>query len=157
MRTVSSKEVAEMLGKRHDNFLRDIRKYIAILKEEAPNYFVEETYTDEKGKPRACYGITLKGCELIEGRILGVKAYAFRDKYLPLFPPEEEVKPEPAITEVSVEEVAKRLGCTERNVYRVIKRGKLTGIQKEVLVPVIRTFVTVESLEAYMGERGVVQ
>ena len=156
MRTISSKEVAKMLGKRHDNFVRDIRKYIAILGDDAPKYFVEETYTDERGKIRPCYGVTLKGCELIEGRIIGEKRISFIEKYFPLFPPEEEVKVEPVITEVSVEEVAKRLGCTERNVYRVIKKGKLNAIQKEVSIPVIRTFVTVDSLEAYLGERGVV-
>ena len=33
--TITSKEVAEMLGKRHDNLLRAIRKYITQLGEEA--------------------------------------------------------------------------------------------------------------------------
>lgn len=35
--TITSKEVAEMLGKRHDNLLRAIRKYITQLGDEAPN------------------------------------------------------------------------------------------------------------------------
>ena len=37
--TITSKEVAEMLGKRHDNLLRAIRKYITQLGDEAPKYF----------------------------------------------------------------------------------------------------------------------
>ena len=38
--TITSKEVAEMLGKRHDNLLRAIRKYITQLGDEAPKYFL---------------------------------------------------------------------------------------------------------------------
>lgn len=38
--TITSKEVAEMLGKRHDNLLRAIRKYITQLGDEAPNPYV---------------------------------------------------------------------------------------------------------------------
>ena len=33
MQTITSKEVAEMLDKRHDNLLRAIRKYISTLGE----------------------------------------------------------------------------------------------------------------------------
>lgn len=40
--TITSKEVAEMLGKRHDNLLRAIRKYITQLGDEAPKYFSED-------------------------------------------------------------------------------------------------------------------
>lgn len=40
--TITSKEVAEMLGKRHDNLLRAIRKYITQLGDEAPKYFSDE-------------------------------------------------------------------------------------------------------------------
>ena len=40
--TITSKEVAEMLGKRHDNLLRVIRKYITQLGDEAPKYFSED-------------------------------------------------------------------------------------------------------------------
>ena len=40
--TITSKEVAEMLGKRHDNLLRAIRKYITQLGGEAPKYFSED-------------------------------------------------------------------------------------------------------------------
>ena len=43
MSTLDSKAVAEMLGKRHDNFMRDVRKYVATLGEAAPEYFIEGT------------------------------------------------------------------------------------------------------------------
>lgn len=31
MQTISSRDVADMLGKRHDNFMRDLKKYINSL------------------------------------------------------------------------------------------------------------------------------
>ena len=39
---------------------------------------------------------------------------------------------DPVSTDLTVEEVAKRIGCSERNVYRMIKGGKLEAIQKEL-------------------------
>ncbi len=155
MQTISSKTVAEMLGKRHDNFMRDIRKYINTLGEEAPKYFVEGSYKDGLNKVRAGYEITLAGCELIAGRIIGEKSTAFKEKYLEAFgaPVEEKVE-EPVSTDLTVEEVAKRLGCSERNVYRMIKAGKLEAIQKEILIPTTKTFVTEEALGVCMAERG---
>ena len=154
MQTISSKEVAEMLGKRHDNFLRDIRKYMATLGEEAPKYFVDGSYKDGIGKARYCYEVTLAGCELIAGRMIGEKSTAFKEKYLRIFQPEEEPKQDPVIsTDLTVEEVAKRLGCSERNVYRIIKAGKIQTIQKEILIPTTRMFVTEEALETYINNR----
>lgn len=154
MQTINSKEVAEMLGKRHDNFMRDIRKYIASLEEEAPKYFTEGTYKNGLGKPCSCYEITLAGCELIAGRIIGAKSTAFREKYLQIFQPEElteEVKEVPE--DYTVEEVAKILECSERNVYRMIKNGKLKAIQKEVITITTKTFVTEKDLAEYTENR----
>ena len=154
MQTVSSKDVAEMLGKRHDNFLRDIRKYIATLGEEAPKYFVDGTYKDGLGKSRAGYEVKLAGCELIAGRIIGEKGDPFREFIAKTFY-EAQPKPvqeEPVSVDLTVEEVAKRLGCSERNVYRMIKAGKLQAIQKEILIPTTRTFVTEDALENYVEE-----
>jgi len=158
MQTISSKEVAEMLGKRHDNFMRDIRKYIDNLGEDAPKYFVEGSYKDGIGKNRNCYEVTLAGCELIAGRMIGVKGAEFKEKYQSVFQqdntpvkdytPEEEL----VITDLTVEEVAKKLGCSERNVYRIIKAGKLQAIQKEIFIPTYKTFVTAEALEKYLEE-----
>ena len=60
--TITSKEVAEMLGKRHDNLLRAIRKYITQLGDEAPKYFSEDP--DKGGR---LYHITKAGCDLMAG------------------------------------------------------------------------------------------
>ena len=74
--TITSKEVAEMLGKRHDNLLRAIRKYITQLGDEAPKYFSEDP--DKGGR---LYHITKAGCDLMAGRIIGAQSEAFKTKY----------------------------------------------------------------------------
>ena len=136
--SLSSKEVAEMLGKRHDNFMRDIKKYIEALGERAPKYFVESFYKDGHGKDRPCFNISLDGCELIAGRMIGEKSTEFREKYLHIFQLDGETKheikqnkEEQVEKSYNVKEVAKLLGMSERAVYRNIEKGKISTIQKQ--------------------------
>lgn len=157
MQTLSSKAVAEMLGKRHDNFMRDLRKYVATLGEEANEYFIEGTYKDTLGKSRAGYDITLKGCELIAGRMIGVKSEAFKEKYKGIFSEcDEPVESSTEIKGYSTEEVASKLGCSRRTVQRMIQRGDLTTTQITVMVPTVKTVVTPEELDRYQKERAAV-
>ena len=72
--TLDSREVAEMLGKRHDNLLADIRGYMeelsllkiqesdSRLKIEPSDFFQESKYI-KRGKEYPCFKITKKGCE----------------------------------------------------------------------------------------------
>lgn len=136
--TITSKEVAEMLGKRHDNLLRAIRKYITQLGDEAPKYFSEDP--DKGGR---LYHITKAGCDLMAGRIIGAQSEAFKTKYAPVFG-----------EEAPVEEVAQILGCSERNVYRNIQSGKLEAVEREVMIPTLKKFVTEEALEKYKAGRA---
>ena len=85
--TITSKEVAEMLGKRHDNLLRAIRKYITQLGDEAPKYFSEDP--DKGGR---LYHITKAGCDLMAGRIIGAQSEVFKAKYAPVFGEEAPVE-----------------------------------------------------------------
>ena len=61
--TMSSLQIAEITGKRHDAILRDIRN---LLKQgvDAHN-FVGAEYTDKKGEKRPCYELTKKGCLIL--------------------------------------------------------------------------------------------
>jgi Rha family phage regulatory protein len=158
MSTLCSKAVAEMLGKRHDNFMRDVRKYVDTLGAEAPEYFIEGTYKDGLGKTRAGYQITLKGCEYIAGRLIGVKAEEFKSKYLQMFPEantESVNSSEPdVVLGYSTEEVAKLLGCSRRTVQRMIQRGDMVTTQVTIMIPTVKTVVTPEELERYQKERA---
>lgn len=140
---VSSKDVAEVMGKRHDNLLRAIRKYIVALGDEAGNYFVEE------GTGRKAYfKVTLAGCELLGGRIIGKAG----DPKQIEPKQEEEVK---AVKEYAVSEVAEMLGMSERSVYRNIQSGKLEAVEREIMIPTVKKFITEEALEEFKAKREV--
>lgn len=158
MQTLSSKAVAEMLGKRHDNFMRDVRKYVATLGEAADEYFLEGTYKDGLGKNRAGYDITLKGCELIAGRIIGVKSEEFKAKYRAVFPEcaAEPVASSEEVKGYSTDEVASKLGCSRRTVQRMIQRGDLATTQVTIMVPTEKTVVMPDELARYQKERAAV-
>lgn len=90
--TLSSKLVAEMVGKEHKDLLRDIRKYIGYLSDEtterkiAPSgYFIETTYYDSTGRKLPCYRITRKGCDLIAHKLTGKRGVLFTAQYIECF------------------------------------------------------------------------
>ena len=64
--TVTSMEVANMIGKEHFKLLRDIRRYIKQFdasKIGFVDFFQESEYVDSKGETRPCFNITRKGCD----------------------------------------------------------------------------------------------
>lgn len=156
MQTLRSQDVAEMLGKRHDNLLRAIRKYIVALGEDADSYFIEE------GTGRKAYfKVTLSGCELLGGRMIGKSEDEFKSWYKAAFGVDKEPVEIPkkeekvAVKEYAVSEVAEMLGMSERSVYRNIQSGKLEAIEREVNVPTVKKFITEEALEAFKAKREV--
>lgn len=98
-KTITSLEVAEMVGKRHDHLIRDIKKYIGELSHpnfgdaENPNegeipyveFFKESSYVDAQSKKRLCYDITKKGCEFIAHKLTGIKGTKFTARYINRF------------------------------------------------------------------------
>lgn len=86
--TVTSMEVANMIGKEHSKLLRDIRRYIAQLNQSNigfVDFFKESNYIDVKGETRVCFNITLKGCEFIAHKLTGQKGTEFTAKYIHRF------------------------------------------------------------------------
>lgn len=69
--TLSSQEVAKMVGKRHDHLIRDIATYEKYLQDTlnpkigVNDFFIQSTYKDSIGRKLKCYNITKKDCELI--------------------------------------------------------------------------------------------
>lgn len=66
---MDSRDVAKMIGKRHRDLMRDIRRYINDMatsaKLRALDFFIESTYEDAKGETRECYLLTKQGCEFV--------------------------------------------------------------------------------------------
>ena len=79
-KTITSVEVAEMVGKDHSKLLRDIRNYIDQFNQSKigfVEFFSESNYKDGKGEIRPCYLVTKKGCEFIAHKLTGVKGTEF--------------------------------------------------------------------------------
>ena len=60
--TITSLEVAELTGKRHDSILRDIRNILSQMDEISLHNFVESTYTSDRGKEYPMFNLTKEGC-----------------------------------------------------------------------------------------------
>lgn len=91
--TLDSREVAEMVGKKHYNLMRDIKGYVEELNElkiEVVDFFKENNYKDGKGESRPCYDITKKGCEFIAHKLTGIKGTEFTACYINRFHDMEE-------------------------------------------------------------------
>lgn len=63
VREMSSLEIAEVTGKRHDAVLRDIRNLLE--QGVAAHNFVESCYTDKSNKKSPCFNLTKKGCLIL--------------------------------------------------------------------------------------------
>lgn len=86
--TISSIEVAEMVGKEHKELLRDVRRYCEQLGESKialTDFFEESTYKTAQNKIMPCYNVTKKGCEFIAHKLTGVKGTEFTAKYINRF------------------------------------------------------------------------
>lgn len=85
---LSSREVAEMVGKDHSDLLKDIRRYQEYLTEgnfPLSEYFKEDTYKDSTGRTLNCYLVSKKGCEFIAHKLTGQKGAIFTAKYIDRF------------------------------------------------------------------------
>ncbi len=86
---IDSREVAEMVGKRHDNLLRDIDGYVAILDQtstlRSDQFFQSDTYQSGTGKEYKLFWLTRKGCDLVANKLTGEKGVLFTATYVTRF------------------------------------------------------------------------
>lgn len=90
-----SREVAEMVGKRHDNLIRDIEGYIQIMETSnlrnglntiVSDFFVPNEY--ESSNPSRKYRnflITRRGCDMVANKMTGEKGVLFTAAYVTKF------------------------------------------------------------------------
>lgn len=89
-----SREVAEMIGKKHKELMRSIRGYVEILEPSAKlrsaDFFIESTYQDANNQTRPCYLLTKQGCEMVANKMRGEKGILFTAEYVQAFNKMEE-------------------------------------------------------------------
>lgn len=86
---VDSREVAEMVKKRHANLVRDIENYQEVLNQNSKlssdDYFIENTYQAGTGKQYKNYLLTKKGCDMVANKMTGTKGTLFTAMYVDAF------------------------------------------------------------------------
>nr|DAE61963.1 MAG TPA: hypothetical protein [Caudoviricetes sp.] len=100
--TISSREVADMMGKEHWEVLRMLegyepskgsksRKVVGIIPTltdhnvGVSDYFIISEYKDNSGKSNKCYECTKMGCEMLANKLTGEKGILFTAKYVKRF------------------------------------------------------------------------
>ena len=85
---ISSREVAEMMGKEHKHILEKIDKLngdLLSLTFGSAKYWVKSSYKDSTGRTLREYQVTELGCELIAHKTIGKEGTAFTVKYMDRF------------------------------------------------------------------------
>ena len=78
---MSSKEIAELTGKRHDNVVRDIEKMLNDVKTDRLKF--EGVYLDAKGEKRKCYNLPQ---DLTYTLVAGLRSDILHNIVRPLMP-----------------------------------------------------------------------
>lgn len=147
-KTITSLEVADMVGKEHGKLLRDIRNYVEQLAEAkigSGDFFDESTYKDANNQSRPCYLVTKKGCEFIAHKLTGVKGTEFTAKYINRFHDMEEQvkKPLSALEQIALlaqgtVELEQKVETVEQKVYSIENDMPLFGAESDELSAHVR-------------------
>ena len=152
MITLSSKVVAEFLGKRHDNLLRSIKTDIKNL-ENPDRYYKEVDCRDGKGQSRTWYDVTIEGCERLAKRLSDEEKEDFLSKCMGKARESPETAQNASEREYTVKEVAEVLGISERTVRRRIESGEIKAVQREYqqIIVSTRSVVLESELQSYIN------
>ncbi|MDL2028213.1 Rha family transcriptional regulator [Bacillus subtilis] len=86
---VDSRDVAEMVEKRHADLVRSIESYLVVIGQNAKlrsdDFFVESTYQAGTGKLYKHYLLTKQGCEMVANKMTGEKGILFTAAYVNQF------------------------------------------------------------------------
>src|SRR5699024_8901342 len=83
-----SREVANMIGRQHNELMKSIRTYIDYLAKgnfAHGDFFIKSTYKDKNNQTRPCFLLTKKGCEMIANKLTGEKGVLFTAAYVTKF------------------------------------------------------------------------
>lgn len=95
VKTINSREVAEMVSMRHSDLLekiggsKKVKGYVDILengKFRSQDFFIKDSYKSEgNNKTYDCYELTRKGCDMVANKLTGEKGVLFTAAYVTKF------------------------------------------------------------------------
>ena len=117
---MDSREVAEIVGKKHGNLVRDIKRYaeeLVKLNIEFSDFFIESSYSVEgQSRKYPCYLVTKKGCEFIAHKLTGIKGTKFTATYINRFHEMEDIIQSGVTSQI--EEMNKRINDMLELMYK---------------------------------------
>ncbi|EJQ14089.1 Rha family transcriptional regulator [Bacillus cereus] len=156
---IDSLEVADMIGKRHDNLLRDIDNYMNVFLTNsimrASDYFEKAVYFDLKGEQRRKYLFTRKGCELVANKMTGEKGILFTVAYIDRFHEMEKAVQQPALPTTYKEallQLVEQVEVTERLQAQLEEQAPAIEYHDKVIG--IQGFKTVSEIAKELGLRS---
>ncbi len=85
---IDSRDVAQMVGRNHNELLKTIRSYCDYLDQgeiAQVDFFIESTYTDAQNRTYPNFLVTKKGCDMIANKTTGKKGVLFTAAYVSAF------------------------------------------------------------------------
>jgi Rha family phage regulatory protein len=141
---IDSREVAEIIGKRHDNLLRDIEGYLKILRKftdlnfEGCEFFVENSYLDPHGRKRLCYLISRRGADIIANKLTGERGVLFTAVYVTKFHEMSERERANEIAELAAQAVTPKLAVFNTAVRNVLGGMTLSDASPKAVMDFLR-------------------
>lgn len=131
VQTISSLEVAEMMGIKHYQVLeklegtKKVKGIIPTLTDHnfmVSDYFIESTYTDSSGKKNKCYDCTKMGCDFLANKFTGEKGIIFTAKYVKRFNDMEQAIHSLDINKVLAEFKGQIIGLVDEQIGNAVKQ-----------------------------------
>lgn len=142
IKTIDSREVAEMVEMPHADLLKKIRNYESILEKGkflSHNFFIKSSYKVENNNRKYdCYLLTKKGCDMVANKLTGEKGIIFTARYVNRFEEMEKViaTPQIALPGNYLEALKALVGEVEMNQQLTLENNQLKflldGKDKEV-------------------------
>lgn len=160
-----SREVAQMIGKRHTDLLRSIDNYVDVLenaKLRSQDFFIKDTYkVDGNNKTYNCYLLTKQGCEMVANKMTGEKGILFTAEYVQAFNKMEEIiRPklpttykEALLQLVEAEEEKERLQLANKQQEQIIGELKPKADYTDVILK-SNSLVTITQIAKDYGMSG---
>lgn len=108
MKTIDSRDIAEMVEMEHSNLLKKVASFNEILEKSkitSLDYFIPDTYSVGNNKRKyPCYQFTKMGCEFIANKFTGERGVIFTAKYVKRFNEMEQL-PKVPIVPTSIEDI----------------------------------------------------
>ena len=141
--TISSREVAEMMGVRHCDLLEKIDSISKDLATEnsVAKYWIEGTF-ENRGKHYREYQVKKRGCEFLAHKTTGTKGNLFTDKYMDRFE-EMEKKLQKQLPRTYIEALEQLL-ASEKEKARVQLELKDEQHKNEMLMHFNKLYTTTE-------------